>query len=304
MIGKTTLAVIAATFSYGALAAVNSAESGSTLVISGPDFLPLKSRSTDFGPDTVYVNEAMVTRSIGAVSGAGIVSLSAITNNTSKALVGGDARLDYFWKISGSTPGNPGPVLAHVYTAGMIDATYGYIPLKPGINFQTGNPTSVGVSVDFITATPAGTKTLSYGVETGGLHMGAAPGVEYISSAPLPDAHDGSEVNTHREFSKTFDIWVMPDVQNKITMQAVIQAIPINFVMSGSLARQYYQASAFIDPIIEIDSAYAGNYRLEVSAIPTVAVPEPDTMLLAVAGGATILLAARRKRLSARQMAA
>ncbi len=300
MIKKTTLAVIAATFSYGAFAAVDSAAPGSTLVISGPDFLPLKSRSTDFGPDTLYVNDAKVTRSIGAISGAGIVSLSAITNNTSEALVGGDARLDYFWKISGNTPDNHSPVLAHVHTAGSINATYGYVPLKSGINFQTGNPTSVGVSVDFITATPTGTKTLSYGVETGGLHLGAAPGVEYISSAPLPDANNGSEVNTHSEFNKTFDMWVMPDVQNKISLQAVIQAIPNNFVMPGSLARQYYQATAFIDPIIEIDSVYAGNYKLEISAIPTVAVPEPDTMLLAVAGAATILLAARRKRPSVR----
>lgn len=299
MMRKTTWAVIAATFSCGAIAAVDSAAAGSTLVISGPDFLPLKSRSVDFGPDVVFVNGAKVSRSIGAVSGAGVVGVSAITNNTSEALVGGDASLAYFWKISSNHPGDKSPVLAHVSTSGSIDATYGYIPLKQGLNFQTANPTSVGVSVDFLTATPTGTKTLSYGVETGALHLGAAPGVEYISAAPLPDAHNGAEVNTHRDFNQSFDIWVMPDVQNKITLQAVIQAIPLNFVMSGSLARQYYQASAFIDPIIEIDLAYAGNYKLEVSPIPTVAVPEPDTLLLTLAGAATVLLATRRTRPSA-----
>ena len=95
-------------------------------------------------------------------------------------------------------------------------------------------------------------------------------------------------------FSATFDAWVLPNSLNSILMTAYSGFR--GYTNTGGLGTEIYTVSGYIDPTITIDAIYGNQYTMNVSNIPTVAVPEPSSYGMLLVGMAAIASVARRRK--------
>lgn len=217
------------------------------------------------------------------------------------------ASLYYRWSIVGTgAPGEAVPVtittLGHVRGAVSADA------LRPDVRVDANmNGFNLLATTSFTTALADGTSDRrQYGVQTG---IGSIPQPAGILLARFVDAGQSRPGGSDAEFgqasfSQTFSLMVRPNETNLIYMGA--SGSFGNYIYSETLSAQLHSIvptasarwkfSAFVDPVITIDPAYAGRFSLAQSAIPMVPVPEASTWGLMLAGLGVVVGAARRRR--------
>lgn len=157
-----------------------------------------------------------------------------------------------------------------------------------------------GAVASFRTYTEAGEQTQSYGVTTQGYNYGVTR-VE-----PVSDPSAIYNFSFYGAFDVTFDLWVEADRVNLITLRTMNllvldqYASATGYNYDGQPAGQERAfTTAFVDPVITIDEAFADRYQLVQAFIPaldTHAVPEPGTLALVFGAGVAALLVGSRRR--------
>jgi hypothetical protein len=233
---------------------------------------------------------------IGAdAAGTPVIKFSGVSGNTNALQPSVRASLGYYWKVSSNT-GSTDPVLMHFSTSGYVDSTYGFSVNNPtpGAIYSSLNTVDVGIKATFFTAY---NQTRTYGATIGDYVLNWAQGTNVISNGSGSGyVTDGGSKTGHGEFSQTFDIWATPNVENVIVLE-VAGSLNDSYGSLKQIATEYFSFNGFIDPIITIDAAQAGNYSLEVSAIPVAAVPIPAAGWLFGSALIGLLTAARRRAL-------
>ena len=197
--------------------------------------------------------------------------------------------LSYHWSITGAAQQ---PVLVHISTKGSIAANYGFTPLLPNTYNLSANTPNVAIAAYFGTNVNGGYDQRTYGLQTGGNFNW---GVTRVASTDNFTQQNGGTSTVDQSFSQSFDLWVTPNQDNAITLQSAAFLYP-NTPYVQQYATEHIGFSAFLDPVITIDAAYAGNYALQTSYIPT-AVPEPSATAMTLLGlGLIGALAQRRRR--------
>lgn len=293
--------MVISVLSTGAFATVSDATPGSNVsVYGGAAGVTTIVRSDKYGTNTAFFNQNRASATVGQTGGLPVLMVSAKAEDTGDGIASADASLSYFWKVTSIGALHNTPVLVHISTTGWVDSMYGFDPFQLNHNnFSTGNPTQAGAEADFTLHMANGvTQSKSLGVNMAA-PLSAGGGVDFISPPSLSDSHNGGVIYINKGFTKSFDAYVMPNAENSILLRAKV-GFHYYGLISTSLANQYYSVSAYIDPLIEIDSAFANDYKLEVSSIPTVAVPEPDSIWLAASGAALLAVLRRRRKQASR----
>ena len=272
-------------------AAVNPATVSSSLYVG---YLQ-DSAQTSFGTHRLSgAGEAMTTIG-GDAAGTPFIQFAARTPNTVASTPHLSGTLNYEWEIV-SADGSSAPVLVHISTAGWVNARYEIGPSPVGIDLTGANIIDVAVFAKFVTQTDSGIDARSYGLQSGGLNLGVMslrPEVHYTSQ-------NGGYSLVAGNFNTTFDLWVTPNTRygNSIQMHAFTGFRVVSPTINDYFLESYV-SEGFIDPVITIDPAQAGQYSLNVSSIPLAPVPEASTLAMMFTGLAGLLLAGRRRSAAA-----
>jgi hypothetical protein len=245
------------------------------------------------------VSEAVITVE-GNASGSPFIQFQASTPQTSASDINTAANLQYFWEVAGV---NNALVLVHISTSGWIKSDYSYVPYQLNTYNLTPNTPNIGISANFVTATNAlsGFDNRNYGLVTGGNFNWGVPRVQPIGNFTQ---RNGGSSHLYSEFSETFDLWVRPNVENTISLQAQ-SFLYQDSSFTRTYAKEAFEFSGFIDPVITIDAAWAVEHPgYSISVSPgvgnTVPVPEAETYAMMLAGlGLVGFMAKRRKQIAA-----
>ncbi len=247
---------------------------------TGPAEDSTKVYAEAFGTHT-FGSSALTT--IASTAGAPFIKIEA-TGSSRSVMYYINTELTYQWRITGAANI---PVLVHIDTSGWLKTSTDYVPVDPAdTNVVTGISGAVG-TVTFSTYSSDGFGQGTYGLEVGPYNFGGKEvGIAYTDRTTASEAH----------FNKSFDVWVLPNMANDISLKAAGSYRPAGYFSKGDF--EMYAFEAFIDPTITIDAAYAADYTLEQSYIPTASVAEPESYALFFAGLAMIGLPRllRRKR--------
>lgn len=271
----------------GASAGINPATASSFLDVG---YLQ-NSTQTSFGTHQLTGAGSAMTTIGGDAAGTPFIQFAATTSNTAASAPHLTGALNYEWEIV-SADGGSAPVLVHIATAGWVNARYEVNALQRGISLSGTNSIDVAVYAKFTTQTDGGVDVRTYGLQSGGLNMGV--------TRVRPEDHFTSLYEGYSlvagSFSTTFDLWVTPNTRygNAIQM-IVLTSFRQDTPQINDHALESYVSQGFIDPVITIDPAQAGQYALNVSSIPMALVPEVSTLAMMFSGLSGLLLAGRRR---------
>jgi hypothetical protein len=231
-----------------------------------------------FGETHEQVHSGFAFAQIGQSNeGAPFVNLGATSSNTKDGLGAAHGELDYSWTILSEDPSDETPVLVHISSYGFIASTYQ--TYGDGIH-STPHPNSANASIILTLSNKKSNglfDTKSYGLEYGQINEGVGRITDSTNTT-----NNLATTNAFGEFSRIIDVYAIPNKSNEIRLAATATFNPGYFF--NDFTREAYSIQAFIDPKITIDSAFASKYRLEVSEIPVVAVPEPQAIIMCAAG--------------------
>lgn len=250
-----------------------------------------------FGQTSIFNETGGKVRTIIGADGNGtpFVEMGAVTSYTKEYYPSvSTASLSYNWKITGESNT---PVLVHITTSGWISGQYGFTPDKWDTYNLYPNYMNIAVSAYFGTyvAGPSGYDQRTYGLQTGGNFNW---GVTRVNPTENFTQQNGGNSVVDAKFTKTFDLWALPNLTNYITLQAAEFLYSYNY-FNQQYAHEFYSLGGYIDPVITIDEAYAEKYTLQTSYIPS-AVPEPTNIAMVLAGLLLIGLVSRRRILFSR----
>jgi hypothetical protein len=284
---KNTLTLMLAFLSFDVFAYVTPYQAAGNISVSS-----FSMQATDAGLYALQDFSGFAKAVIGSNdAGMPFVDVNATATDTYDGYTSASGALTYSWMVSTSDPTERSSVLVHVSTSGEIDGSYGYDP-KPDVNGLLPNITSIGAHVYFGTQLESGYDQREFGLESGGVNFGVQK--VYFDMAATQET--GAPYVFQAAFLNSFDLLAVTNVENVIQMYAgagINTTDGSNWVRS--MAREFYSMRAFVDPSIQIDPSYADRVRLEISYIPAVAVPEPGSMALGLAGCVLACAAIRRR---------
>lgn len=253
----------------------------------------VSSLSTSAGPvvthsfggygNTTVVNGAAVEQTVIGANGSAVpyLTVSSTSNDVNAGSGSAIAQLQYSWGLIGTAAvGEYVPVT--ITTSGYIQTNYGFeaYPQYQGYNLIASYARAAMVST-FDTTTDQGRDLRSYGLGTGGIYFGGT----YVTWPVIAQGSSGSS-SVDRYFEETFTLLVAPNVDNRIFMYAQAD-IYVNSSSTSRYALEWYNSTAYIDPIIQIDPQFSSRFSLVQSAIPIFPVsnnvPEPSSIALLLA---------------------
>lgn len=276
----------------GAVNAAGAAVSPATVSSSLDVGYMQHSTQTSFGTHRLSGAGDASTTIGGDAAGTPFIQFAATTPNTLGSTPYLTGVLNYEWEIV-SADGSNAPVLVHISTAGWINARYEIGPYPVGINLNFPNTIDIAVTAKFTTQTNTGIDTRAFGLQSGGVNLGVTRVAPEYHFAPQSGGYSLVAAN----FSNSFDLWVMPNTRFGNSIQMYVQT---GFRQDNPFINDYavesYVSKGFIDPVITIDPAQAGQYSLNVSSIPLAPVPEASTLAMMLAGLGLVGGAAARRR--------
>lgn len=221
------------------------------------------------------------------------IAFSAAASGRSFADLSG--QLVYHWVVQGA-PGSTDLVPVTITSLGHIRAQVTAQAVRADMQAgASANWVGMLVSNTFETWSTDGRQD----IRTYGVNSGNRAGPQPIGfDDPDLSAPGGSVTATgEASFAETFTLMVYPNAANRIVMQ-----------VSGGVANGLYNSDdplyswairGYLDPVITIDAAYAGDFSVVQSAIPMVPVPEASTWALMLAGLGLVAGVARRRSITA-----
>lgn len=179
--------------------------------------------------------------------------------------------MNFRWSVIGNSQQ---PVLVHINTKGSIAADYGLTPLVPDTHSLFPNTPTVAVKASFVTGVSgqAGDDVHTLGAQTAGTSNW---GVTTVTGTSNFTPQNGGSSTLSHSFDSSFDLWVTPNNNNFVELAA-----------TGYL----YSTNPDVN-----DAAYAADYTLKTSYIPS-AVPEPSGIAMLAFGAGLIGVLARRRK--------
>lgn len=249
------------------------------------------STQTSFGTNSIIGIGTAQTIIGSDAAGAPFIQTLAATPSTAATKPYLTGSLNYSWAVT-STNGSTAPVLVHISTSGWINSVYGFTPFQPG--FLSPNGIDIGLLAKFTTQTDSGINVQSHGLQSGGINFGVIQVDPVENFTPL---NGGSSVLS-TNFNASFSLWVIP---NTIFANSIQMLVQTGFRQNTPFVEQYavesFSTSVYLDPVITIDASYGTQFSLAISEIPLVAVPEPATGGLLVAGICALVSLVHRRHL-------
>ena len=281
------LVLAAASQAQAALPAMPPALVSSTVTLGGYVY-----RQTDqFGENRLSAPTALASATAGAnQSGAPFLALKASTSNSAEHMAGvNNLGMNFRWSVSGNSQQ---PVLVHINTKGSIAADYGYTPLIPDTYSLSPNTPHIAVKASFVTGVSGQPDDVHIlGVQTAGSFDS---GITTVTGTSNFTPQNGGSSTLSHSFDSSFDLWVTPNNNNFVELLSTAYLYSTNPDVN-QYAKEYYKFSAYLSPTITIDAAYAADYTLQTSYIPS-AVPEPSEIAMLAFGACLIGTLARRRK--------
>ncbi|MQA21590.1 PEP-CTERM sorting domain-containing protein [Rugamonas rivuli] len=249
-------------------------------------------QSDKFGENRLSAPTALASATAGAnQSGAPFIALQASTSNSASHMAGVyNLGMNFRWSVIGNSQQ---PVLVHINTKGSITADYGFTPLVPDTYSLSPNTPNVAVKASFVTGVSgqADDDVRTLGAQTDGNFDW---GITKVTGTNNFTPQNGGSSTLAHSFDSSFDLWVTPNNNNFVELVATGYLYSSNPDVN-QYATEYYKFGAYLSPTITIDAAYAADYALQTSYIPS-AVPEPSGIAMLAFGACLIGALARRRK--------
>lgn len=288
-----TMAAVSVTLAATASHALTDAKADARI----SDGYNLTQYDTGFGTRSLKGDVGNAAVTIGQDANLPYIAFAASTSRTTDSNPNVSASLSYSWEIT-TLDGKPTNDLVPVTisSSGWFSYSYDMVPKVSGVYNLAPNYMTIGMSASFNTYVGGPLDQHALGMTMGALNWG-------VERVPVPSGAQTKyeyKVEVDAGFNQSFSVMARPNYENTVVMQAYAAQYTYWPNYPAEYAQELWAYSAYIDPVITVDPAYADRYAVMVSAIPNVPlpVPEPDAWLLFMAGAA--LLGSLKGRVSRR----